>query len=207
MPRSASPSFFSSSLTDPSTNPSAVCIRAFLRRCHLLPCVKTTFSDCCFQAFLYCIIAGDSTYFWVHCHFIWLHAISSLPFHLASCHGFCANFIRLHAMGSLPFHLASCHRFIAFYFGFMPRVHCRFIWLHFHGLIAIPICLLAPHLPSGAPNLFAFWRPICLLVPQIYLPFGAPFAFWCPHSIRCALIIPMTKGHHILLYTITPFFF
>ena len=33
-----------------------------------------------------------------------------------------------------------------------------------------PICLLAPHLPFGAP--FAFWRPICLL--------GAPFAFWRP---------------------------
>jgi hypothetical protein len=87
--------------------------------------------------------------------------------------------IWLHAMGSLPFISASCHGFIAFSFGFMPRVHCRFIWLHCHGLVAIP----QTHLPSGAPksicllappNLFAFLAP--------HLPFGAPFHQMCNYN-------------------------
>jgi hypothetical protein len=40
-----------------------------------------------------------------------------------------------------------------------------------------PICLMAPHLPYGAPS--ALWCPICLLAP--HLPFGAPSAFLVPH--------------------------
>ncbi len=122
-----------------------------------------------------------------------------LPFHLANCHGFFAisfgfmpwvlcHFIWLHAMGHLPFHLANCHGFIAFYFGFMPRVHCRFIWLHCHGLVPKSICLLAPHLPSGAPNPFAVMAPhlpfgthICLYGP--HLPFGTPHFLGQPKGI------------------------
>jgi len=50
-----------------------------------------------------------------------------------------------------------------------------------------------PHLPFGAP--------ICLLAP--------PFAFWHPHSIGCAFLMPMTKGHAVQSSHPTPtqFFF
>ena len=89
-----------------------------------------------------------------HCHFIWLH-----------CHGFIAVSIGFIAMGSVPFQLAS-----------MPQVHCHsigfiaFSWVHCPSnrdtatnllltclpltkshWLSIPICLLAPHLPFGAP--------------------------------------------------------
>jgi len=54
---------------------------------------------------------------WVHCLFIWLNAIGTLPFHWLHCHGLIAfsvdlipwvhcHFIWLNAMGTLPFHLA-----------------------------------------------------------------------------------------------------
>ena len=137
---------------------------------------------------------------WVHLPLFWLHAISSLPFISVSCHGFICLFFGftpcfflplfwLHAMGSLPFIPASHHGFIAISFGFIAM-----------GLLPI-------QLPSGTPSRL----PSC--TPQSICLFGTPFAFWhpicllVPHSIRCAITIPMTKGHHILLCTITPIFF
>ncbi len=119
------------------------------------------------------------------------------------------------SMGSLPFQLAS-----------LPWVHCHFNWLPCHEFIAVDLagfiasswvhclsnCDTAANqlLPCNYlwPNVighqipFAFWLPICLLAP--HLPFGAPVAFRCPHSIWCAVSIPMAKGHMGQCPAITP---
>ena len=70
------------------------------------------------------IFSFGLTQSWVHCLFIWLNTVGSLPFHWLHCHGFIAFslaslpyvpclFSWLIAMVSLHFHWLHCHEFIA----------------------------------------------------------------------------------------------
>ena len=148
-------------------------LSAFVLPCFIAICCPVSrllLSDCCFQASFSRIIAGDSKYVLVICLLFRRHAMGSFAFYSASCHGFFA------------FILASCHGFTAFYSSFTPWVHCHFIWLHCHGIVANLIAFWHPN-PFAfwhSPIYLPFWHPICLLAP--HLPFGAPFHQMCNNN-------------------------